>query len=211
MVHDHLLSQINSRTPLIEPSPPNVTLISKLNSGNLTAHKTISLVLLPSRSDTVRSVLLRETKISSLPPKDCFTGVDLSQEFHLARAGCKLQGTATSPSSTAKTIIAKYRKLGQRQAFRYRGNKKAEVITLARNRKMAEREGFEPSTPVTQCTRFPGGRLRPLSHLSECSLKLINIYLVLKNLVNKRDYIAKRDSRQCLITCKNMYYQKFLN
>ncbi|SPF32979.1 conserved hypothetical protein [Candidatus Desulfosporosinus infrequens] len=33
--------------------------------------------------------------------------------------------------------------------------------------KMAEREGFEPSTPVAQCTRFPGGRLRPLSHLSE--------------------------------------------
>lgn len=31
---------------------------------------------------------------------------------------------------------------------------------------MAEREGFEPSTPVAQCTRFPGGRLRPLSHLS---------------------------------------------
>ena len=107
-----LILFINSRTPLIEPSPPNVTLVSKLDSGDLTAHKTLSLVLLPSRSDTVRSVLLRKTKISSLPTKDSFTGEDLSREFHLARAGCKLQGTATSPSSTAKSIIAKYRKLG---------------------------------------------------------------------------------------------------
>lgn len=111
MVLDHLYFNINSRTPLIEPSPPNVTLVGKLNSGNLTAHKTLSLVLLPSRPDTVRSVLLRKTKISSLPTKDSFTGVDLSREFYLARAGCKLQGTATSPSSTAKSIIAKYGKL----------------------------------------------------------------------------------------------------
>jgi len=112
MVHYHLNRIYHSRTPLIDPSPPNVTLIGKLNSGNLTAHKTLSLVLLPSRSDTVRSVLLRKTKISSPPIKDSFTGEDLSREFNLARAGCKLQGTATSPSSTAKSIITKYIRLG---------------------------------------------------------------------------------------------------
>jgi len=112
MVHYHLNRIYHSRTPLIDPSPPNVTLIGKLNSGNPTAHKTLSLVLLPSRSDTVRSVLLRKTKISSPPIKDSFTGEDLSREFNLARAGCKLQGTATSPSSTAKSIITKYIRLG---------------------------------------------------------------------------------------------------
>ena len=31
---------------------------------------------------------------------------------------------------------------------------------------MVEREGFEPSIPVSQNTRFPIVRLRPLSHLS---------------------------------------------
>lgn len=31
---------------------------------------------------------------------------------------------------------------------------------------LAEREGFEPSIPVTQYTRFPSALLQPLGHLS---------------------------------------------
>ena len=31
---------------------------------------------------------------------------------------------------------------------------------------LAERKGFEPSTPRLRNTRFPGVRLRPLGHLS---------------------------------------------
>ena len=68
---------------------------------------------------------------------------------------------------------------------------------------MAEREGFEPSTPVAQCTRFPGGRLRPLSHLSVLSKpQKTNIFSM--NLVNKRNYIAKMQASQWLYFCKYM-------
>ena len=32
--------------------------------------------------------------------------------------------------------------------------------------KLAERKGFEPSIPISQNTRFPSARLKPLGHLS---------------------------------------------
>ena len=44
---------------------------------------------------------------------------------------------------------------------------------------MAEREGFEPSRPVSQPTRLAGERLQPLGHLS--ILKILNNFLM-KNL-----------------------------
>tara|TARA_B000000437_G_scaffold43320_1_gene30303 strand:+ start:1281 stop:1466 length:186 start_codon:yes stop_codon:yes gene_type:complete len=31
---------------------------------------------------------------------------------------------------------------------------------------LAERKGFEPSIPISQNTRFPSARLKPLGHLS---------------------------------------------
>ena len=43
------------------------------------------------------------------------------------------------------------------------------VLSLVRqveNIKLAEREGFEPSRPVSQPTRLAGERLQPLGHLS---------------------------------------------
>ncbi len=59
------------RAPLIEPKPPDVNPAQMFIPGHLAAHRTNSLVLLPSGSDTVQSVPLRKTRNSSHSNMDC--------------------------------------------------------------------------------------------------------------------------------------------
>ena len=45
----------------------------------------------------------------------------------------------------------------------------------------AEREGFEPSKPLSQFTRFPSVRLQPLGHLSKTTLgKIFRVFWAAK-------------------------------
>ena len=47
----------------------------------------------------------------------------------------------------------------------------AELKAKAFERSLAERPGFEPGSHLSTTTRFPGARLKPLSHLSKISSK----------------------------------------
>ena len=74
----------------------------QLKLGYPTAHGLNHLMLLPSGPDMVRGCPLRRTQPSTLRAKGRPNNTDsLRKDFNLARADCKLQGTATSPSSTA--------------------------------------------------------------------------------------------------------------
>jgi len=73
MVRDHLKNKIG-RAPLFEQTASSRLSNQTLYLGYLTAHRTNSLVLLPSGPHTVRRVLLRKTQISSLLIKDCSKG-----------------------------------------------------------------------------------------------------------------------------------------
>ena len=74
----------------------------QLGLGYPAAHKWYHLMLLPSGPDMVHGYLLRRTQPSTLRARGRPNMRTASEkEFNLARADCKLQGTATSPSSTA--------------------------------------------------------------------------------------------------------------
>ena len=78
----------------------------QLGLGDPAAHEKIHLMLLPSGPDMVHGFPLRRTQTSTLRAKGRPYNTDsLGKGFSLARADCKLQGTATSPPSTAITSI----------------------------------------------------------------------------------------------------------
>ena len=74
----------------------------QLGLGDPAAHERVHLMLLPSGPDMVHGFPLRRTQTSTLRAKGRPYNTDnLGKGFSLARADCKLQGTATSPPSTA--------------------------------------------------------------------------------------------------------------
>lgn len=90
----HLASTKSSRTYRI----------SRLRPGNPAAHRTSDLPLLPSGPDGVHRLLLRGTQSSTPLNPAGLTKTGLGLELNPAIAGCRLQGTATSPSSTATNL-----------------------------------------------------------------------------------------------------------
>src|SRR6266404_7100995 len=73
-----------------------------LRSGTPTAHERVALPLLPSGPGGVRRFSLRGAQPSTPPREAHSTRSALEREFNPAEADCGLQGTANSPSSTAK-------------------------------------------------------------------------------------------------------------
>src|SRR6266850_845962 len=76
-----------------------------LRSGTPTAHERVALPLLPSGPGGVRRFPLRGAQPSTPPREAHSTRSALEREFDPAEADCGLQGTANSPSSTAKPKI----------------------------------------------------------------------------------------------------------
>src|ERR1051326_2814251 len=87
-----------------------------LQSGTPTAHERGALPLLPSGPGGVRRFSLRGAQPSTPPHEAHSTRHTLGREFNPARADCGLQGTATSPSSTA-TSETLLQELAERQGF----------------------------------------------------------------------------------------------
>src|SRR5262249_57328154 len=75
---------------------------SLLGPGTPTAHERVALPLLPSGPGGVRRFPLRGAQPSTPPREAHSTRSALEREFNPAEADCGLQGTANSPSSTAK-------------------------------------------------------------------------------------------------------------
>src|SRR5262249_26560731 len=75
---------------------------SLLRPGTPTAHERVALPLLPSGPGGVRRFPLRGAQPSTPPREAHSTRTALEREFNPAEADCGLQGTANSPSSTAK-------------------------------------------------------------------------------------------------------------
>ena len=75
---------------------------SWLEPGCPTAHMDIHLVLLPSGPDTVHESMLRRTQLSTLLTAGRLHKSNPQHGFDPAIADCRLQDTATSPSSTVK-------------------------------------------------------------------------------------------------------------
>src|ERR1051326_8299099 len=90
-----------------------------LQSGTPTAHERGALPLLPSGPGGVRRFSLRGAQPSTPPHEAHSTRNALGRGFNPARADCGLQGTPTSPASTATSVKG--------------------------TRSMAERAGFEPA------------------------------------------------------------------
>ena len=81
----------------------------QLGLGDPAAHERVHLMLLPSGPDMVHGFPLRRTQTSTLRARGRPYNTDnLEKGFSLARADCKLQGTATSPPSTALLSILFY-------------------------------------------------------------------------------------------------------
>src|SRR5712692_2510231 len=74
---------------------------SQLRSGTPTAHERNALPLHPSGSGGIRRGSLRGAQPSTPSHEAHSTRTALEREFNPAVADCGLQGTATSPSSTA--------------------------------------------------------------------------------------------------------------
>ena len=74
----------------------------RLGPGRTAALDEDRLVLLPSGPDTVRGSPLRGTRSSTSHRRAATEDVDLERGFSPAGADCRLQGTASSPPSTAR-------------------------------------------------------------------------------------------------------------
>jgi hypothetical protein len=83
---------------------------SQLRSGNPTAHKKFHLPLLPSGPDGVYRFLLRRTQPSIPLNSTGLTNTGLRLELNPAIADCRLQGTATSPSSATINLLLCWRR-----------------------------------------------------------------------------------------------------
>ena len=70
-----------------------------LNTGTLTAHKGIRLVLLHSWPDTVHGALLRKTRVSTHTTPGCCLTRSPSTGYHPCYSGFQVQGAATSPAA----------------------------------------------------------------------------------------------------------------
>lgn len=88
----------------------------QLGLGDPAAHERVHLMLLPSGPDMVHGFPLRRTQTSTLRARGRPYNTDsLEKGFSLARADCKLQGTATSPPSTAfLSILFFYTKINSK-------------------------------------------------------------------------------------------------
>src|SRR5215475_6333345 len=86
----------------LRTSRPAISPRSLLQSGTPTAHERVALPLLPSGPGGVRRFPLRGAQPSTPPREAHSTRAALEKEFNPAEADCGLQGTANSPSSTAK-------------------------------------------------------------------------------------------------------------
>src|SRR5207244_10865276 len=86
---------------LLRTARPAISSQSLLRSGTPTAHERGALPLLPSGPGGVRCFSLRGAQPSTPPHEAHSTRNVLGRGFNPARADCGLQGTATSPSSTA--------------------------------------------------------------------------------------------------------------
>ena len=78
----------------------------RLGPGRSAAPDDDRLVLLPSGPDTVRGSSLRGTRSSTSHRRAATENGDLERGFSPAGADCRLQGTASSPPSTAPRRIA---------------------------------------------------------------------------------------------------------
>jgi hypothetical protein len=104
--------------------------------------------LLPSGPGGVRRFPSRGAQPSTPSRAAHSTRTTLKREFNPAVADCGLQGTATSPSSTAKPRTCS-----------------SSCLATA---VMAEGVGFEPTAQgFASCTAFPVPHLRPLGHPSD--------------------------------------------
>ncbi len=89
------------RAPSIEPSRPAISARSQLRPGTPTALGRGALPLLPSGPGGVRHFPSRGAQPSTPSRTSHSTRAALERGFNPAVADCGLQGTATSPSSTA--------------------------------------------------------------------------------------------------------------
>src|SRR5881409_3429565 len=87
---------------LLRSNRPAISPWRQLRSGTPTAHERVALPLLPSGPGGVRRFSLRGAQPSTPPREAHSTRSALEREFNPAEADCGLQGTANSPSSTAK-------------------------------------------------------------------------------------------------------------
>src|SRR5213594_1941247 len=87
---------------LLRSIRPAISPWSRLQPGTPTAHERVALPLLPSGPGGVRRFPLRGAQPSTPPREAHSTRSALEREFNPAEADCGLQGTANSPSSTAK-------------------------------------------------------------------------------------------------------------
>ena len=115
---------------------------SQLRSGTPTAHERNVLPLLPSGPGGIRRDSLRGAQPSTPSRAAHSTRTALEREFNPAIAGCGLQGTATSPSSTAKSY-AKSHGLTARPWSAGALRRRRQVQNL-----MAEGVGFEPTVQL---------------------------------------------------------------
>src|SRR3989304_247521 len=98
-------SEINGRAPSIDLARPAISPRNLLRSGTPTAHERVALPLLPSGPGGVRRFSLRGAQPSTPPREAHSTRRSLERGFNPAVADCGLQGTATSPSSTATLYV----------------------------------------------------------------------------------------------------------
>ncbi len=114
------------------------THVERLGPGAPAAHDNDRLPLLPSGSDGVRGPPLHRTRSSTPRHARCDRDAGPREGIQPRWSGLRVQGTASSPPSTALRWYEKVR--------------------------AAERAGFEPAS--LSATRFPSGRTRPLCDLS---------------------------------------------
>src|SRR3989442_7147191 len=86
---------------LLRSNRPAISPWRRLRPGTPTAYERVALPLLPSGPGGVRRFSLRGAQPSTPSREAHSTRTTLEREFNPARADCGLQGTATSPSSTA--------------------------------------------------------------------------------------------------------------
>src|ERR1700687_413883 len=113
--------------------------MERLGSGLPAARDDDRLPLLPSGSDGVRGPELHRTRSSTPRHARCDRDAGPREGIQSRWSGLRVQGTASSPPSTARRWYE--------------------------NSRSAERAGFEPAS--LSATRFPSGRTRPLCDLSE--------------------------------------------
>src|SRR5882762_9678493 len=163
-----------------------------LRSGTPTAHERVALPLLPSGPGGVRRFSLRGAQPSTPPREAHSTRSALEREFNPAEADCGLQGTANSPSSTAKLKTSgggagiRTRGTGVTHARHFQCRTFGRSVTPPRllditrcfdSRKLAEGRGFEP--PRDLLGPYPISSRTPSTGLGHPSAQVLSpTYLV---------------------------------